>query len=57
MAFLLADLGVTKTHSRPHVSDDNSPFGKPFRTMTFGRSSRLFRTHSRQSRLRKDFRR
>ena len=23
VAFLLADLGVTKTHSRPHVSDDN----------------------------------
>lgn len=25
VAFLLADLGVTKTHSRPHVSNDN-PF-------------------------------
>jgi putative transposase len=23
VAFLLADLGVEKTHSRPHVSDDN----------------------------------
>ena len=23
VAFLLADLGVTKTHSRPHVSNDN----------------------------------
>ena len=23
VAFLLADLGVTKTHSRPHISDDN----------------------------------
>src|ERR1700736_5687567 len=23
VAFLMADLGVTKTHSRPHVSDDN----------------------------------
>jgi putative transposase len=23
VAYLLADLGVTKTHSRPHVSDDN----------------------------------
>jgi putative transposase len=22
VAFMLADLGVTKTHSRPHVSDD-----------------------------------
>ena len=25
VAFLLADLGVTQSHSRPHVSDDN-PF-------------------------------
>ena len=24
VALLLADLGVTRTHSRPHVSDDNS---------------------------------
>ena len=24
VALLLADLGVTKSHSRPHVSDDNS---------------------------------
>jgi len=23
VAFLLADLGITKTHSRPHVSNDN----------------------------------
>ena len=23
VAFLMADLGITKTHSRPHVSDDN----------------------------------
>ena len=28
VALLLADLGVTKTHSRPHVSNDN-PFSKP----------------------------
>ena len=28
VALLLADLGVTKTHSRPHVSNDN-PFLKP----------------------------
>jgi putative transposase len=27
VAFLLADLGVTKTHSRPHVSNDN-PFSE-----------------------------
>jgi putative transposase len=26
VAFLLADLGVTKTHSRPHVSNDNPYF-------------------------------
>jgi len=31
VAFLLADLGVTKTHSRPHVSDDN-----PFSTSSAG---------------------
>jgi len=23
VAFLLSDLGITKTHSRPHVSNDN----------------------------------
>src|SRR6202163_2273727 len=35
VAFLLADLGVTKTHSRPHVSDDN-PFSEAhFRTMKY----------------------
>ena len=28
VAFLLADLGVTKTHSRPHVSNDNPYSGK-----------------------------
>jgi putative transposase len=27
VAFLLADLGVTKSHSRPHVSNDN-PFSE-----------------------------
>jgi putative transposase len=33
VAFLLADLGVTKTHSRPHVSDDN-PFSEAqFKTL------------------------
>lgn len=26
VTFLMADLGVTKTHSRPHVSDDNPHF-------------------------------
>ena len=29
VAFLLADLGITKTHSRPYVSNDNPVFGKP----------------------------
>ena len=33
VAFLLADLGVTKTHSRPHVSNDN-PFSEAhFKTL------------------------
>ncbi len=30
VAFLLADLGVTKTHSRPHVSNDNPFSESPF---------------------------
>jgi len=35
VAFLLADLGVTKTHSRPHVSNDN-PFSEAnFRTLKY----------------------
>jgi putative transposase len=35
VAFLLADLGVTKTHSRPHVSDDN-PFSEShFKTLKY----------------------
>src|SRR2546426_2846170 len=35
VAFLLADLGVTKTHSRPHVSDDN-PFSEAqFKTLKY----------------------
>jgi hypothetical protein len=29
VAFLLADLGVTKTHSRPHVSNDNPYSDRP----------------------------
>jgi putative transposase len=35
LAFLLADLGVTKTHSRPHVSDDNPHSESQFRTMKY----------------------
>ena len=35
VAFLLADLGVTKTHSRPYVSNDN-PFSEAhFKTMKY----------------------
>ncbi len=35
LAFLLADLGVTKSHSRPHVSDDN-PFSEAqFKTLKY----------------------
>ena len=35
LALLLADLGVIKTHSRPHVSDDN-PFSEAhFKTMKY----------------------
>ena len=35
MALLLADLGVTKTHSRPHVSNDN-PFSEAhFKTLKY----------------------
>jgi putative transposase len=35
VAFLLADLGVTKTHSRPHTSNDN-PFSEShFRTLKY----------------------
>jgi putative transposase len=35
VAFLMADLGVTKTHSRPHVSNDN-PFSEAqFKTLKY----------------------
>jgi putative transposase len=48
VAFLLADLGVTKTHSRPHVSDDNPYSESQFRTMKyrpeFPTASAAFRT-------------
>jgi len=33
MAQLLATLGITKSHSRPHVSDDNPFSESPFKTM------------------------
>jgi putative transposase len=35
VAFLLADLGVTKTHSRPHVSNDNPYSEAHFRTLKY----------------------
>jgi putative transposase len=35
VALLMSDLGVTKTHSRPHVSDDN-PFSEAhFKTLKY----------------------
>ena len=35
VALLLADLGVVKTHSRPHVSNDN-PFSEAqFKTLKY----------------------
>jgi putative transposase len=35
VAFLLADLGVTKSHSRPHVSDDNPHIESFFKTAKY----------------------
>lgn len=35
VAFLLADLGVTKTHSRPYVSNDNPYSESQFKTMKY----------------------
>lgn len=35
LALLLADPGVTKTHSRPHVSDDNPYSESHFRTLKY----------------------
>ena len=34
-AFMLADLGVTKTHSRPHVSNDNPFSESQFKTLKY----------------------
>ena len=34
-AFLMSDLGVTKTHSRPYVSDDNPYSESQFRTLKY----------------------
>ena len=35
VALLLADLGVTKTHSRPHVSNDNPYSEAHFKTLKY----------------------
>ena len=35
VAFLMADLGVTKSHSRPYVSDDNPYSESHFRTLKY----------------------
>jgi putative transposase len=35
MAFMLADLGITKTHSRPHVSNDNPFSESQFKTLKY----------------------
>lgn len=35
VAFLLADLGVTKTHSRPHTSNDNPYSESAFKTLKY----------------------
>lgn len=35
VAFMLADLGVTKTHSRPHVSNDNPYSEAGFKTLKY----------------------
>jgi len=48
VAFLLADLGVTKTHSRPHVSDDNPYSESQFRTMKYRPEFPDLRAHPRQ---------
>jgi putative transposase len=35
VALLLADLGITKSHSRPHVSDDNPYSEAQFKTLKY----------------------
>jgi putative transposase len=35
VACLLCDLGITKTHSRPHVSDDNPFSESQFKTLKY----------------------
>jgi putative transposase len=35
VAFLLADLGITRSHSRPHVSNDNPYSESQFKTLKY----------------------
>jgi putative transposase len=35
VALLLADLGVTKSHNRPHTSNDNSYSEAQFKTLKY----------------------
>ncbi|OOP57005.1 MAG: integrase [Candidatus Brocadia carolinensis] len=35
VAFLLSDLGITKSHSRPYVSNDNPYSEAPFKTLKY----------------------
>jgi putative transposase len=35
VAYLLADLGITKSHSRPHVSNDNPYSESQFKTLKY----------------------
>ena len=52
VAFLMADLGVTKSHSRPYVSDDNPYSESQFRTMKYRPEfPGSLRLHPRQPRL------
>jgi putative transposase len=46
VAFLLADLGITKTHSRPYTSTDNPYSEAQFKTLKYRRSSPTGSTRS-----------
>jgi putative transposase len=48
VAQLLADLGITKTHSRPHVSNDNPLSESQFKTMKY---RPVFSTESARSKM------
>ena len=55
VAFLLADLGVTKTHSRPYVSDDNPYSESQSGPSSTGRISQIVRFHPGRPRLLSEF--